>query len=96
MLKDFSFIKELLSSPLFLLVVLVLMILSPTLYRWFSHRQKCEYCNRGHMREAQAKPIGASHFDCSRHSTSLIRVEVTYRCTHCDEFKVVVENRKSM
>ena len=91
--KDFSIFKELLSSPLVLVLIVVLMIFSPTLYRYFSRRKKCEYCNEGYIRETEVKPIGSAYFDDTKHSTSVVRVEVTYRCTHCSEFKVVIENR---
>ena len=91
--KDFSIFKELLGSPFVLLLIVVLMLLSPTIYRLLSQRQKCAYCNKGHMREAEVKPIASAYFDDTKHSTSVVRVEVTYRCTRCSEFKVVVENR---
>ena len=47
------------------------------------------------MKEAESQVLGNFHYDASSdgNSSSKLRVKVTYRCTHCDEFNEIVENR---
>ena len=83
MLKELEFAKELLGSPWLLVLIVAAMIFAPTLHNWYTRRQKCSYCGKGTLREAESEVIDTVHHSNTQHSSSNSRVKVTYRCTAC-------------